>query len=135
MTGDRYTLRRAAHPACLADLHELVARAGVEHPEVSPTDFMLLEVAVIEVAGNVVKHARGTASVTFAFELRVLPDALDVRIEDDGTEFTGELAAQMPDEYDESGRGLPIARELLHEFTYERDGALNRWRLLRALCG
>ena len=133
MNGETYALRGAAHPECLEELHELVARAGAEHPEVADLDFMLLETAVIEVAGNFVEHAAANNAVTFAFELRVLPDALDVRIDDDGPEFQGELGTGMPGEFEESGRGLPIAASVLDEFTYHRDGSLNRWCLRRAL--
>lgn len=133
MTGETYALRGTAHPECLEELHELVGRAGKEHPEVPDLDFMLLETAVIEVAGNVVEHAAATNTVTFAFELRVLPDALDVRIDDDGPEFVGDLAVGMPGEFEESGRGLPMASSVLDEFTYTRDGSLNRWCLRRAV--
>ncbi len=33
----------------------------------------------------------------------------------------------------EDGRGLAIARSLLDELGYERDGDLNRWRLVKRL--
>jgi anti-sigma regulatory factor (Ser/Thr protein kinase) len=39
----------------------------------------------------------------------------------------------MPGVDKESGRGLALARTLLDDFGYERDGDVNRWRLVKKL--
>jgi serine/threonine-protein kinase RsbW len=39
----------------------------------------------------------------------------------------------MPGHESEAGRGLAMARSLLDELGYERDGNLNRWRLVKKL--
>ncbi|MEA2634533.1 MAG: hypothetical protein QOH92_1300, partial [Chloroflexota bacterium] len=43
------------------------------------------------------------------------------------------IRRDMPDTESESGRGLPMARSLLDEMGYERDGDVNRWRLVKRL--
>jgi serine/threonine-protein kinase RsbW len=39
----------------------------------------------------------------------------------------------MPDPASESGRGLAIARQVLDELGYEREGEINKWRLVKRL--
>jgi serine/threonine-protein kinase RsbW len=39
----------------------------------------------------------------------------------------------MPDAESESGRGLPMARWLLDELIYKREGEVNKWRLVKQL--
>jgi anti-sigma regulatory factor (Ser/Thr protein kinase) len=39
----------------------------------------------------------------------------------------------MPEPTSEAGRGLAIARQVLDELGYERDGEINKWRLVKRL--
>jgi len=39
----------------------------------------------------------------------------------------------MPAPESEDGRGLAMARSLLDDLGYERDGNVNRWRLVKRL--
>jgi anti-sigma regulatory factor (Ser/Thr protein kinase) len=39
----------------------------------------------------------------------------------------------MPSHSSEAGRGIAMARKLLDELGYERDGEVNRWRLVKKL--
>jgi anti-sigma regulatory factor (Ser/Thr protein kinase) len=43
------------------------------------------------------------------------------------------LGREMPGHDSEQGRGLAMARQLLDELGYERDGGVNRWRLVKRL--
>ena len=43
------------------------------------------------------------------------------------------LSRVMPDPTSEAGRGLPMARWLLDELLYKRDGGVNKWRLVKRL--
>jgi serine/threonine-protein kinase RsbW len=43
------------------------------------------------------------------------------------------LERSMPDTSSETGRGLAMARSLLDELGYEREGEVNKWRLMKRL--
>ena len=88
MTGD-YVLEGLAVPESLNLLHDLLERAGREHPDLDARDLMMFETAVIEVAGNVVEHGRPHGRVTWAFRLSVLPDRLEAQLSDSGEEYPG----------------------------------------------
>lgn len=129
MAGE-YRLEGLAVPDTLDLLHELLERVGREHPEVLAEDLMLLETAVIELAGNVVEHGGSSGEVAYTFALEVHADELEARLEDSGEQVPSS-STDMPDEWSEDGRGIPLARLTLHELEYERLGERNAWRLVR----
>jgi serine/threonine-protein kinase RsbW len=132
VTGD-YVLEGLAVPETLNLLHDLLERAGREHPDVDPSDLMLFETAVIEVAGNVVEHGRPPGHVTWAFRLSVHPDRLEATLSDSGEEYTvGTWGTEMPaDLLQEDGRGLALATRVLHSLDYQRAAGANHWTMLR----
>jgi serine/threonine-protein kinase RsbW len=133
-----------AVPETLNLLHDLLESVATQHPEVSVEDLMLFETAVIEIAGNVVRHARPQGQVLYEFCLRVQPDRLAATLSDAGeaafagasmpveTEPTGDdeddaALAELP----ESGRGLDLARAALDELRYTREDGRNVWHMMR----
>lgn len=126
MAGD-YLLEGLAVPQTLHELHELLERAGSEHADLPEQDLMLFETAVIEIAGNVVEHGRPKGEVTYTFRLRVLPDRLQGLLDDGGQAVRQSESSVMPDSWSEHGRGLALARAVLDELTYQRDGDRNVW--------
>jgi serine/threonine-protein kinase RsbW len=134
MAGD-YRIDGLAAPDSLSCLHDLLGRVGEDHPEVSADDLMLLETAVIEIAGNVVEHGRPPGQVRYVFELRVLPDRLEALLTDTGEAVTGTAPAPMPDGSAETGRGLPLARAALDELDYDHGADGNRWRMVKRCTG
>jgi serine/threonine-protein kinase RsbW len=130
MAGE-YVLRGFAVPATLALLHGLLARAGEEHPDVPSEDLMMFEIAVIELAGNVVEHGQPTGAVEYSFHLEVHDDRLVGTLSDSGSEipYTGDVA--MPETDVEHGRGLPLAEAVLDELSYARADDVNVWRMTR----
>lgn len=131
MTGD-YSLDALAVPDSLNLLHELLQRAGREHPDIAQVDLMLFETAVIEIAGNVVEHGRPTGQVRWEFRLQVLPERLVGGLLDTGGAYNGDVwAGEMPGEMAESGRGIVMARMALDELRYERHEGVNHWTMRR----
>jgi serine/threonine-protein kinase RsbW len=122
-----------AVPETLTALHALLARAAEEHPDVAQDDFDMLEIAVIEVAGNTVQHGAATGEVSYTFALEVLPDRLVAVLTDSGNCPPADTATQadMPDANQESGRGIPVAHAALDEVRHERVDGKNRWHLER----
>lgn len=120
-----------AVPEGLADLHDLVERARAAHPEVDPEAFMMMETAVIEIAGNVVEHGHPAGRIWWSFTLHVRPEGLEGVLSDDGQEYDGDLSSVMPDPLAESGRGLALAQAALDELAYDRVGGKNVWTMRR----
>jgi serine/threonine-protein kinase RsbW len=133
MTGD-YVLDGLAVPDSLDLLHDLLEQVGGEHPELTASDLMLFETAVIEVAGNVVEHGKPPGEVSWTFRLAVRPDRLEGTLSDSGEEYPGGAwGTDMPDTMEEDGRGLALATAVLDSLVYERAGDVNEWTMVRRL--
>ncbi|GAA2128752.1 ATP-binding protein [Nocardioides bigeumensis] len=135
MAGETYTVFGLAVPEGLDELHDLIESIGEEHPHVSDSDLMLFETAVIEIAGNVVEHARPRGQVKWTFTLSVLPDRIEAVLADDGVAYVakGEGVPDMPVGLTERGRGLALASRVLDFLVHERIHGTNRWRMARTL--
>jgi serine/threonine-protein kinase RsbW len=95
---------------------------------------LLFETALGEIGSNVLTHGRppGTAQAV-AYSLRYEGGVVEASLVDFGAPAHEHLRREMPEHDSESGRGLVMARSLLDELGYERDGDLNRWRLVKRL--
>lgn len=139
MTGEavpgdnEYVLEGFAVPEQLDAVHSLLAQAAGEHPELDPTDVMLFETAIIEIANNVVEYGRPEGEVRWKFIIRVRDDEIEAVLDDTGQTFTPVQGKEMPGEDAEGGRGLPIAEALLDKIEFERSGDTNHWRMVRRL--
>jgi serine/threonine-protein kinase RsbW len=133
MSGD-YLLDGLAVPESLNLLHDLLEQVGQDHPELAPSDLMLFETAVIEVAGNVVEHGQPSGQVRWSFRLAVREDSLEASLSDSGEEYPGGAwGTDMPDAMEEDGRGLALATAVLDSLVYERSGEVNQWSMVRRL--
>jgi serine/threonine-protein kinase RsbW len=88
---------------------------------------MLFELAVAEVAANVIEHAR--------------PEVMSMRLGLDAGSVVAEFsyigpgwtssAAAYPDPMAERGRGLFLTKTAIDDVQYERIGSTVRWRLIK----
>lgn len=135
MAGDEargsYAFEGLAVPQELNRVHDLLVRAGAEHPEVPATDLMLFETAVVEIANNVVAHGGPQGRVQWRLTVMVGADAIEADLRDTGGEFTPNRNAVMPDPDAEQGRGLAMAEKILDGIEFERNAQGNHWRLMR----
>ena len=113
-------------------VHDTLARfwPGVEG---SPDDRwrMLFEVAVSEIAANIVEHAHPPV-----MHIRLSAHPARIVAEFTDTGHTWEAPPEpigLLDEMAERGRGLTLARTACDEVTYERAGSVNHWRLVKRL--
>jgi serine/threonine-protein kinase RsbW len=67
------------------------------------------------------------------YELELDGGAVVASLTDGGPPVHEHIGRGMPGRESEDGRGIAIARALLDELGYERDGELNRWRLVKRL--
>jgi serine/threonine-protein kinase RsbW len=95
---------------------------------------MLFETALGEIGSNVLTHGRpDRSSPPVDYTLRLTDGTVVASLSDWGAPVHEHLAREMPAVEREDGRGLAMARSLLDELGYERDGDRNRWRLVKRL--
>lgn len=128
-----------------ASLSELDEGLGVLHQSIErlrkamgrePDDgpLMLFETALGEIGSNVLTHGRPAGTERpVEYALRLDGRTVVASLTDSGSPVHEHLSREMPAHDSEAGRGLAMARALLDELGYERDGDVNRWRLVKQL--
>jgi len=119
----------------LDTLHESVERVRESAPNMlDGRNLMLFETALGEIGANVLTHGRpGGTGVPVEYELSFDGETVRASFADPGPPVHNHLGRNMPEPESEDGRGLVLARTLLDELGYERDGEVNRWRLVKRL--
>ncbi len=107
-------------------------RGGGDLDDMSVT---LFESAVAEIGANVLTHGRRDQppDAPVEYRLRLEGHLAMATFIDRGPPLHNQLTRAMPEPSSETGRGLAIARQVLDELGYERDGEVNRWRLVKRL--
>jgi serine/threonine-protein kinase RsbW len=125
-------LQECSRPECLDRIHQAMEELWAEVTDVDQVDRMLFEIAVIEVAGNVVRHGGGDGGFDCQITLRVFDRSLEATFCDTGRRAEVDIAgADLPEEDSEHGRGLAMARDAVDELSYERVDGTNCWRIRR----
>ena len=98
-------------------------------------NLMLFEIALAEIGSNVLiyGHAAGENVLSVHYDLRLEAGSAIASFTDHGPPVHNQAGRAMPAPTSDSGRGLAIARKVLDELEYERDGEVNRWRLVKRL--
>jgi anti-sigma regulatory factor (Ser/Thr protein kinase) len=92
---------------------------------------MLFEVAVSEIAANIVEHAHPPVMTV---RLSAATDRVVAEFSDTGHDWEAPAEpAEFLDDLAERGRGLTLARTACDEVAYERVGTVNHWRLVKRL--
>jgi serine/threonine-protein kinase RsbW len=102
---------------------------------VDDMNVMLFESALAEIGANVMTHGRkdGPEDKPVEYNLRLEGHMALATFTDRGPPLHNQLSRAMPEPTSESGRGLAIARQVLDELGYEREGEINTWRLVKRL--
>ncbi len=112
----------------VAQLREMVHRGLADRP------FTDLETAIGEIGANVLTHGSPPGSSTpVEYSLRWDGRQAVASFADAGPPVHNQIGRAMPAPTSEGGRGLALARLLLDELGYKREGKLNMWRLVKRL--
>lgn len=119
----------------LGVLHQSVDRLRkATGRRVDDLQLILFETALGEIGSNVLTHGSPDGTTRpIEYSLRLEGHTLVASLSDSGSPAHEHLQRDMPEYASESGRGLAMARSLLDELGYERDGDVNRWRLVKRL--
>lgn len=119
-------------PGVLDDLHLLLGRAWERCPDVAGPDRTAVELAVAEIAANVVEHTRAAGHVLeIVAEVDVRAGEVVVELHDTGRPVPVDLAdVALPDPLAERGRGLAMA-QMVADVAYAREDGRNHWRIAR----
>ncbi|MHA7261864.1 ATP-binding protein [Arthrobacter sp. TMN-37] len=124
-----------ATPAAIDDLHAELDAMWESASFVPALDQMAFTTAVIEAASNVVQHsvAAPGCELRLAVTLTVMASVLQARISEVGAVPAPEMPpASLPDDDQESGRGLALI-EALTTITVELRGETKTWVLSREI--
>lgn len=117
-----------ADPEALDRVQSALDRFWSLHEHVPARIRTEVEIAVVEIAANIVEHCR---VVSLRMDLKIFPDEVHVDFTDDGGPVDVDLEnVRMPDEMAERGRGLPLAQAALRLLSYFRDEVGNHWKLV-----
>ncbi|HEY8798383.1 MAG TPA: ATP-binding protein [Candidatus Dormibacteraeota bacterium] len=98
-------------------------------------NLILFETALAEIGSNVLIYTgkHGTSGPPVEYELRLEEETATASFTDRGPPIHNQLTRAMPAAMSEAGRGIAIARKVLDELRYKRDGEVNCWRLVKRL--
>ena len=98
-------------------------------------NLILFETALAEIGSNVLIYTgkHGTKGPPVEYDLRLEADVATASFTDQGPPIHNQVTRAMPAPTSEGGRGLAIARKVLDELAYKRDGEVNTWRLVKRL--
>ncbi len=121
-------------PDTINEVHKLLLDIWDGAEQVNSGDRYRFELALIELATNVMQHADPGNVVRCTILVETSPERLSCTVYDSGPPVVLELEGRsMPDALEESGRGIPLIRALVDELDYGREGGVNRWYIMRRL--
>lgn len=115
-------------------VHEFLEHVWHDVPTIGMMDRFGFETALIELAANIIRHADNGEGLECTVRVETRDKVIIAMLTDTGVSgniYLGER--EMPDELDESGRGLLLIKALVDELHYERFGDRNRWRISKKL--
>lgn len=131
---EAYTFNLCTPPDDVDTVHALLKSVWDECPEVSATDRLSFETALIELAGNIIRHRDESVGIVYTLTIEASDDRLAATLSDNGRAIDIDLSSRpMPDELSEAGRGLPLVHALVDNFEYVRSDEQNHWRISRML--
>lgn len=126
------TFRLHSPPDTVDTVHDLLATIWAQTPRLDATDRMAAELAIVELAANVIEHANHGQAIEFSLSIVVYDDRIEATATDAGSVEHVDLRDRaMPDEFAERGRGIPIMQALADSLEHRRVDGYNHWTVVR----
>lgn len=131
----RHTMRMSTPPGDVNTVHDMLEDVWAQSPDISAEDRLKFEVALIELASNVMRHADNGTGVVCALVIQAHPDRITATLSDSGEPGNVRLSGRaLPDDdMAESGRGLPLIQALVDELRYDSEDGFNHWHIVRTI--
>ena len=127
------SVRLSSPPDSVDTVQDLLATMWAQTPGLDPDDRMAAELAIVELAANVIEHANEGEPITFSLSVVVYDDRIEATTTDSGS--VGDIDLQrreMPHGESERGRGVPLMQSLTDSIEHRRIEGANHWTLVRA---
>ena len=125
-------LSTLAQRAALDQIEQTFVDLWKSHDNVPHHIRLQLGIAIAEIVANIIEHATKGLDrpVRLQMSAHVRTRQVHVQFSDDGIPNPVHLSeVSMPAELAERGRGIPLAKAVLDQLSYERAGGRNRWTL------
>lgn len=121
-------------PNDISIVHQFLEGIWQENPHLVPRDRYSIETAIIELTSNIVLYATATTGIKCKIVIEIDNKDIRVTVTDSGDLADLEIDEHiMPDEFSESGRGIPLIRALVDEFSYENLNKENTWKISKKI--
>ncbi len=128
----RRSFRLHCPPDSVDTVQDALATVWGYVPDLSAADQMAAELAIVELAANVVQHANMGDPIDFTLTVVVYDDRIETTVTDEGRVDHVDLRERaMPDGDAERGRGIPIMQSLADSLEHRRIDGLNHWTVVR----
>lgn len=121
-------------PDDISMVHDFLSDIWEENPRISGGDRNSIETAVIELTSNIILYSNATGGIRCQITIEVDREEVHITVTDNGDLADLEIDEHiMPDEFSESGRGIPLIRALVDEFTFENLNRENTWKISKRI--
>ncbi|MBC7725821.1 MAG: ATP-binding protein [Burkholderiaceae bacterium] len=119
-------------PDGVEKVYRALAALWEDRTDVNEEERMMFETALIELVSNVVQHASSTTTVMCELGLEATERILRAVLVDTAEPpLVDTQRRAMPDEFAESGRGIPFIQALVDSFDHEREQGRNVWTIAK----
>lgn len=127
------SFRLSSPPDTVDTVQDLLATIWAQVSDLDTADRMAAELAIVELAANVIEHANRGDDISFSLSVVVYDDRIEATATDEGIVDNVVVADRtMPDSLDVRGRGLPLMASLTDAVEHRRVEGVNHWTIVRA---